>query len=501
MGTAATSETPRYRSTHWPASPVARWGAGALGAAPVCYAPPVGTLQRDVECTVGARRPDGSVELLAPGRMVYVGPRTALVPGTTLSVGDKLLVDLDGQRALRVRPASLAHTDLTAFKKLDAALVAGGLGDLALGDAEAWLRQEWATAASTGRGVGPTDPTQELDRRLSASKRRFPVTWWHDTPEPGAQELAREFLAPRGLPTALPTRELEDDLRRRTAGGQTEAQARAEAIARLVAEANLLFQRAGLAERFIPFAPHAWEEEEPVWYLLTPVQARALVSGGVLRSAAPAPLPGGGPEREPPGWRAVLFRPRSAFPRLAEESGTAAVVLLASLWGIERFFYELYADAFRPPIEPALQIVPNRLFWGALFGVSFVWGIGNFMPWFTRRLGGQTTERAVRAVLAWAALPKLVTLAGLLALYAHLGDAFVLQSRAALIKAAPMVVLPFNLLYVAVSAWSLGLSAVGLAAVSRLTTWKAIQAWVLAGVVLFVPAMGVLWAIRAARGG
>lgn len=454
----------------------------------------MGTLQRDIECTVGAKQPDGSVEMLAPGRMVYVDADTVLVPGTTLSIGYKVLADVDGQKAVRVRPAALNHADVAAFAKLDAALKAAGLDDLALGDAEAWLKQEWAKANAAGRAIGPTDPLQEFDRRMGESKRRFPMTWWHDTPLPGAQEMAQDFLAPRGLPTAMPLTELEQDLDRRVAAGQSEAQARTEAIARLVVEANLLFQRAGLAERFIPFAQHPWEEDEPVWYLLTPAQADGLISSGVLTPPGPAPLRQAQSQRVT--WRDVLFSPRRAFPQLVDQTSTNAIAVLAALWGVERFFYELYKDAYPAPVQSALKIIPNRLFWGAVFGVSFVWGIGNFMPWFVKRLGGQTTEKAVRVVLAWAALPKLVTLTGLFFLYGYLGDAFVVDDRRTLMKAAPGLLLPFNTLYIAISVWSVGLSAVGLSAVSRLTLWDTLKAWVFAAVVLVIPAIGVMWAVR-----
>jgi hypothetical protein len=431
--------------------------------------------------------------------MVYVDAGTVLVPGTTLDIGYKVLADVDDQRVVRVRPAALSHTDVAAFAKLDATLKALGLEDIAFPDAEAWLKQEWAKANSLGRAVGPTDPLQEFDRRMGESKRRFPMTWWHDTPLPGAQEMAQDFMAPRGLPTAMPLTELEEDLDRRVSAGQSEAEAREAAIARLVVEANLHFQHAGLAERFIPFGPHPWEDDEPVWYLLKPDQGEGLISAGVL--ARPGPAPAGKAQTQRVTWRDVLFSPRKALPQMVEQTSTRTVVLLSALWGIERFFYELYKDAHPPPVKSALQIVPNRLFWGAVFGVSFVWGIGNFMPWFAKRLGGETSEKAVRAVLAWAALPKVVTLLGLFLLYAYLGDAFVLDDRKTLMKAAPGLLLPFSTLYIAVSVWSLGLSLVGLSAVSRLTTWNALKAWVLAGAVLVVPAIGVLWAVRALQGG
>lgn len=449
-------------------------------------------LQRDVVCTVGARQPNGTLELLAPGRMVYVSGQTVVVPGTQLEVGFKVLADVDGQVVRRVRPAALSADDVERFRKVDAVLAACGLGALALGDVEGFLKHKWAEAHARGDAAGPTDPLQELDRRLAEQKRRFPMTWWHDDPSKGADELAQDFLAPRGLSTALPRQELEDDLDRRVAAGQSEADARREAIARLIVEANLLFQRAGLPERFFPFAEYPWEDDEPVWYLLTPEQAEALVAGGVL--AAPgAPRAAVAPAQR--GALAVLWRPREVFPTLASRPTTFGIVVLAAVWGIERTFYALFRDAFPPQVLGAPgQFWSARLFWGSMFGVCAVWAFGNLVPWTVKKVGGGTlAPSAVRAVLAWAALPRVVSLAFLLVLYARFGDAFVVEDRKALLKAAPGLVGLFSLVYLVASLWSGALGAVGLAAVARLSLWKALTAYVYAGAILLVPVFLGLW--------
>lgn len=450
-------------------------------------------LQRDVVCTVGARQPNGDLELLAPGRMVYVSRQTVVVPGTQLEVGYKVLADVEGQAVRRVRPAALSADDVARFQKVDAALRSSGLGELAFGDVEAFLKQKWAEAHARGDASGPTDPLQELDRRLSEAKRRFPMTWWHDDPSKGADELAQDFLAPRGLSTDLPRQALEDDLDRRVAAGQSEADARREAIAWLVAEANLRFSRAGLPERFFPFREYPWEDDEPVWYLLTKEQADGLAASGVLAEPAPAPA-----APRAPSALAVLVRPREIFPALAQRPTSAGLVVLAAVWGIERTFYALFRDAFPPQVLAApWPFWSARLFWGAMFGICAVWAFGNLVPWTVKKVGGSAiAPPAVRAVLAWAALPRVVSLGFLLVLYARFGDAFVVDDRKALLKAAPGWVGVFSLVYLVASLWSGALGAVGLAAVARLTVWKALSAYVFAGAILLVPVFLGLWLLR-----
>lgn len=295
------------------------------------------SLRRDVLCTVGAVDPEGVLELMGPGLMVYVTEETERVGGVELKLGHKVLVDYryragaPKQIAQRVRKLGYDAEDLARFTHFEATLKAAGLEpEVRFGDAAAYLEGRWKVGAANGEL--PVDPLREFDRLMSAAGRRFPQTWWHDQPDAGIDEMVDEFLVPRGLGENFPAEAILEDYERRmeeevpesSATLQHEQLVRRYTAGKIAAEANRLLAEAGRAERFFPFADYAWEDEEPVWYLLTGSQREGLLGGGALK-------PPGEVER---GFSPVSETPMFVAPDASREGLEAPVVHTAPEAGV-----------------------------------------------------------------------------------------------------------------------------------------------------------------------
>lgn len=463
-----------------------------------------GQVLNDSVCTVGGTK-DGRTELLGPGRMVYVTEKTVIAPTTSLQVGTKVFADIEGEEAVRVRPLAFDEADIQRFRRVNEALLHAGLGEIAFGDPATFLANRWKEEAAKGNVGGPTEPLREFDARMASKNRRYPMTWWHDDPEPGVLELANEFLAPRGLATELPLQAVSDDLDARVGRGEDEASARRHAISMLVGEANRRFQQASLPERFCEFPTYAWEDNEPVWYLMTPEQQRSLTESGIFSSAdAPQQDTSALPASAMPSERTghigtfnrlnVLTQPRATYPMLAAKSSLLSVLVLSCVWGMERNFDQLFkraADA--NDLKPMAVVLASNVVFGSLFGIYIIWVSSWLFAWAARKLGGTISDAQMRVVVAWSALPKTLILFSLVGLFLVLGDDFLLLDRKALMKASPALVLPVVAVQVVCDVWSVILGVVGLSVLAKLSVLRSVGAYVLGGVILLVPFFAGIW--------
>jgi hypothetical protein len=463
-----------------------------------------GQVFKNSVCTVGGTK-DGRTELLGPGRMVYVTAKTIIVPPTNLQVGTKVFADIEGDEVVRVRPLAFDEADIQRFRRVNEALFGVGLGEVALGDPATFLANRWREEAAKGNVGGPTDPLREFDAQMVSKSRRYPMTWWHDDPEPGVLELANEFLAPRGLSTELPLQAVRDDLDARVGRGEDEATARRHAISMLVGEANRRFQQGGLPDRFFEFPQYTWEDNEPVWYLMTPEQQQRLTESGVfgavetLQQNTSAPLGSAAPTERTGhvgtfSLLQVLTQPRATYPTLAAKSSLLSVLVLSCVWGVERNFDQLFKRAMDAnDLKPMAAVFASNVFFGGLFGIYIIWVSSWLFAWAARKLGGAISDAQMRVVLAWSALPKALILVFLVGLYLVLGDDFLLFDRKHLLKASPALVLPVVAVQVVCDVWSIVLGVVGLSVLSKLSVLRSVGAYVLGGVILLVPFFAGIW--------
>jgi hypothetical protein len=189
----------------------------------------------------------------------------------------------------------------------------------------------------------------------------------------------------------------------------------------------------------------------------------------------------------PPFWK-VLTSPRVAFPGLAERPTIAVVLVMGSVWGIERNFHELFKRAVPlGEIRPLPTVFAANVGFGIVFGISIIWLASWVFAWCARRLGGAVSSTSVRVVLAWSAVPHVVTLLYLFALFFAQGQFFLLQDRKGLLLSAPALVAPFLLVQLVCSIWSVVLAVVGLSELAKISVGRSIGAYLLGGLMLLVP--------------
>lgn len=192
----------------------------------------------------------------------------------------------------------------------------------------------------------------------------------------------------------------------------------------------------------------------------------------------------------------VLASPRAVFPKLAEKPSLVSTIILASIWGIERNFNELFKHAVPlSDAKPLLEVFGANVVFGILFGISVIWLASWVFAWSSRRLGGALSASAMRTILAWSGVPKVLTLLGLFGLFAALGQSFLSQDQTSLLKSFPALVGVFVLVQLVCSIWTVVLGVVGLSELSKLSIWKSIGVYALGGVILLVPLFGgvLLW--------
>lgn len=229
----------------------------------------------------------GVLELLGPGRMVYITPDTEVAAGTTLSPGYKVLATLSGTRDAEgrelvagVRALGPAPKDVAEFTRVLAQLASVDLPLVFEPSATEWLDKRFSHALLRGE-MADHVPLRAAISQWEQQDRRFGMMSWLEDLGPGLHELS-EHLVRQGLTSDLDPAPLEAEFDRLHSTLDDEELVRRHLIGRLVSLANERSAAAGRPERFFAFADLQWEDE-PLWLWLTPVQAEALVKYKLLK--------------------------------------------------------------------------------------------------------------------------------------------------------------------------------------------------------------------------
>src|SRR5262249_18013036 len=105
----------------------------------------------------------------------------------------------------------------------------------------------------------------------------------------------------------------------------------------------------------------------------------------------------------------VLWSPRVAFPALVRQPRWPWLILLVALTGFGDELTKLLSKSVKPEqVQPFGQTLAMYAGFGALVGLLTFWSLPWALNWAVTRLGGRSTPAALRSVLGWAGLPRLL---------------------------------------------------------------------------------------------
>lgn len=189
----------------------------------------------------------------------------------------------------------------------------------------------------------------------------------------------------------------------------------------------------------------------------------------------------------------VMLQPRRYFPRLAASPSVFWALVLPAVWGVERALTRTVLPAHTE--TSTVMYLGKSVAMGIVMSIGMFWAAAWVMAWGVRVFGGRADETAVRAVLTWAATPRLIALAAVLLLFAVEGPDVIWVERKELARLLPFG--PLVLLAQMVSgAWTTWLAVVGLSAVSGLSTGRTILTYLLGGGLLVAGIFAVVFAAR-----
>lgn len=175
-------------------------------------------------------------------------------------------------------------------------------------------------------------------------------------------------------------------------------------------------------------------------------------------------------------WLDIWFKPQETIRAIIINDPGRHVILLAILTGIAQMLDEL-ADGIPGESTTFTTILLLTLVVGPIVGVLSLYFFGAVYKWSGRLFGGFATAQEVRAALAWSSIPiifrAVFSLPQLL-----LGDSAVIG----LLGPAELVII----------FWGLFIMIAALGEVHRLSTWRAIAAFGLPVVALFLLLFGFL---------
>jgi signal peptidase I len=194
--------------------------------------------------------------------------------------------------------------------------------------------------------------------------------------------------------------------------------------------------------------------------------APAAAKGGTMTTQPETPAP-------PSPWLGVWLRPRATISDILARDPRRHVLLLAAIGGIATVVIQLFLAGHRTEllVWPVIAAVAGG---GALLGIVGLYLNGLMFRWSGRLLGGRATQTQLRAVMAWARLPSIVSLA--ICVLALLWLAYVANGS------APRVVIPvLQAIIVALGIWSLVIALLMLARAQGFGFWRTIGSAAIAG--------------------
>jgi hypothetical protein len=211
----------------------------------------------------------------------------------------------------------------------------------------------------------------------------------------------------------------------------------------------------------------------------------------------PPPLPAAA--RVTP-WFSIWTAPRPTLRAILAGAGPRRILPIAALLGISQ---ALGAAVSRPLADtvPAGRLLAGALLLGPPIGVLWIHIMGFLVRLTGRWLGGRADAAAVRTALAWSSVPLAWGLLLWLPRAALLGDELFHPVPAGIEGHAPSEAL-FGLLVLleaAIRIWALVAGAKCVGEAHRFSAWRAVGAFLLAGLILALP-LGALAAVAVALG-
>ena len=182
----------------------------------------------------------------------------------------------------------------------------------------------------------------------------------------------------------------------------------------------------------------------------------------------------------------IWIRPREVIRNIVDTNPTRYVILLAAISG----FFESLEQASDKNYGDSMSLIfifIMALFVGSIFGIIGLYISGALVKWTGGWIGGEGTSEEIRAAIAWGAVPKIITNIILLIPTLLIFGRDLYSSYIPPIPGVKFFTIPLLLLGSIGGIWSLVVGLKCLGEVQGFSAWKALLNSILAGIVIFVP--------------
>jgi Yip1 domain len=191
-------------------------------------------------------------------------------------------------------------------------------------------------------------------------------------------------------------------------------------------------------------------------------------------------------------------KPRATIQQILDTNSGRMILLLAALGGVIQAFHK--ADMSNLGESMSLSaILTGALIGGSIAGIVGLYITSWLIGWTGKWLDGAATSREIRAALAWSSVPLLWVSLLWVAEFAYIGEElFISYMQVTRYSIGLSVTLFISTVIQAVgAAWALVAFVICLSQIQKFSVWKAVANTLLAGLVMVLVTMVLVFGIGA----